>query len=208
MIRRWFFAGLLIWIPLGGTLLAVRFLFNLLDVGILLLPTSLRPTFPGVGVVLSLLLVFGTGALAANYLGNQLLTWVEAAVGRIPLVRSLYGGMKKLAENVLSENSSAFKKVVMVEWPRAGMWTIGFQAGERIAEIERRVGRPMVTVFVPTTPNPTSGFIMTVPRDEVTVLDMSIEDGMRYVISLGVVAPGHPAPQSLLETASSVPPSV
>lgn len=190
MIRRWFFAGLLVWIPLGGTLLAVRAVFNLLDVSVLLLPPQWRPAVPGLGVLLSLVLVLGTGALAANYLGGRVLGWLEEGLQRIPLVRSLYGGIKKLAENLFSENSSAFKRVVLVEWPRAGSWAIGFQAGEPLAEVEALAGRPMVTVFVPTTPNPTSGFIMSFPRDEVRLLDMSVEEGMRYVISLGLVAPG------------------
>ena len=190
LIRRWFFAGLLIWVPLGCTLLIVRFLINTLDISLLLLPESLRPAIPGLGVVLSLTLVIGTGALAANYLGRQFLVWAERMLQHIPLVRSLYGGMKKLAENLFSESSSSFRRVVLVEWPRKGMWSLGFQAGSPIPEIERRTGCELVSVFVPTTPNPTAGFIMQVPRQDVVFLDMSIEDGMRYVISLGVVAPG------------------
>jgi uncharacterized membrane protein len=197
LIRRWFFAGLLIWIPLGCTLLVVRFLISLLDVSLLLLPESLRPAIPGLGVILSLSLVVGTGALAANYLGNQALAWVEGLMQRIPLVRSLYGGTKKLAENLFSENSSSFRHVVLIEWPRPGMWSIGFQVGEPVAEIRAKIDRDIIPVFVPTTPNPTAGFIMSVPREEVIFLDMSIEDGMRYIISLGVVAPGRASPRPL-----------
>jgi uncharacterized membrane protein len=192
LIRKWLFAGLLVWIPLGGTLLVVRFLLNLLDYSLLLIPESLRPAIaiPGLGLFLSIGLVLGTGALTANYLGHQFLGWLEALLLRVPLVRSLYGGMKKLTENLFSENSSAFRKVVLIEWPRKGLWTIGFQSGFPVNEVQRRTGQDLVTVFVPTTPNPTAGFIMLAPRSEVIVLDMSVEEGMRYIISLGMVAPG------------------
>jgi uncharacterized membrane protein len=198
MIRKWVFAGLMVWIPLGATLLVIRFLLNLLDTSLLLIPPSLRPdNIPGLGALLSVALVLFTGVLVANYRGGQLLAWAEGLVARVPLVRSLYGGTKKLAESLFSENSSAFRKVVMVEWPRQGMWSVGFLAGQPLAEAQARSGREMVTVFVPTTPNPTSGFIMLVPREEVVVLDMSVEQGMRYVISLGVVTPGAPTPRPM-----------
>jgi len=189
VLRRWLFAGLLIWIPLAATLLVIRFLIGVLDTSLLLIPASARPDIPGLGVILSVLLVLGTGALAANYLGSRLLTWAEELVNRIPLVRTLYSSVKKLAETLFSENSSSFKKVVLIEWPRAGQWSIGFQAGEPIRELAAKTGRELIPVFVPTTPNPTGGFIMQVPPESVTVLDMSIEEGMRYIISLGVVTP-------------------
>ncbi len=194
LIRKWIFAGLLVWIPLGVTLLVVRFLFNLLDSSLLLIPEALRPAIPGLGVLLSIGLVVGTGALAANYLGNRFLGWLEALLLRVPLVRSLYGGMKKLTENLFSENSSAFRKVVLIEWPRKGSWTVGFQTGFPINEVQRRTGQDLVTVFVPTTPNPTAGFIMLVPRGDVIALDMTVEEGMRYIISLGMVGPGQAPP--------------
>jgi len=189
VIRKWIFAGLLVWIPLGATLLVLRFVFGLLDSSLLLIPSALRPAVPGLGVLLSIALVLGTGALAANYIGSQLLGWLEGLLQHVPLVRSVYGGMKKLAESVLSKNSSAFKTVVMVEWPRAGMWSVGFQSGDTMQELIDKTGQDLVTVFIPTTPNPTSGFIMSVPRADVQVLDMSVEQGMSYIISLGVVRP-------------------
>lgn len=194
VLRRWFFAGLLIWIPLAATLLVIRFLVNLLDTSLLLIPAAARPDIPGLGVILSVALVLGTGAIAANYLGSKLVNWGEELVGRIPLVRTLYGSVKKLAETLFSENSSSFKKVVAIEWPRPGQWSIGFQAGEPIRELTQRTGIELIPVFVPTTPSPAAGFIMHVPLDSVTVLDMSIEEGMRYVLSLGVVAPNMQPP--------------
>jgi len=193
MIRKWFFAGLMVWLPLGATLLVLRFLYGLLDSSFLL-PPSWR--FPGVGLLLTALVLLGTGVFAANYRGGQLLAWGEKLLGHIPLVRSLYGGTKKLAETLFSENSSAFRKVVLIEWPRQGLWSVGFLAGEPLREVKQKTGMDMMTVFIPTTPNPTSGFIMQASRDEVVVLDMSVEEGMRYVISLGVVTPGQPVAPS------------
>lgn len=190
LIRRWFFAGLLVWVPIGCTLLVIRFVVSLLDVT-QLLPESVRPGVPAfIGAIVGVALVIGTGALAANYLGRQALGWAENLLEYIPLVRSLYGSTKKLAENLFSESSSSFRRVVLIRWPHPGVWSIGFQAGEPIIEVREKTGRDVIPVFVPTTPNPTAGFIMCVPREEVIFLDMSIEEGMRYIISLGVVAPG------------------
>jgi uncharacterized membrane protein len=189
MIKRWFLAGLLVWIPLGATLLVIRFLLGLLDTSLLLIPPSLRPDIPGLGALLSVALVLGTGVLAANFLGSKLLEWIENLFQHIPLVRSLYGGMKKLAETLFSENGTSFRKVLLIEWPRAGQWSVGFQAGEPLRQAAAITGEEMVTVFVPTTPNPTSGFLMQVKKREAVVLDMTVEEGMRYVISLGVVPP-------------------
>jgi uncharacterized membrane protein len=194
LIRRWFFAGLLVWVPVGCTLFVIRFIISLLDVT-QLLPESVRSGIPAIlGAIAGLAIVIGTGALAANYLGNQALRWAESLLQHIPLVRSLYGSTKKLAENLFSESSSSFRHVVLIEWPHKGMWSIGFQAGEAVAEVREKTGRDIIPVFVPTTPNPTAGFIMSVPREDVIFLDMSIEEGMRYIISLGVVAPGAARP--------------
>lgn len=189
MIRRWFFAGLLVWIPLGATLLVIHFLYNLLNTSLLLVPPSLRPDIPGLGVVLSVALVLLTGAIAANFLGSKLVSFAERLLNRIPLVRSIYGGVKKLAETLFSESSSSFRKVVLIEYPRKGIWSLGFQAGESLPEAKARTGVDYITVFIPTTPNPTSGFIMQVPRSEAVWLEMSVEEGMRYIISLGMVLP-------------------
>ena len=194
LLRQWFFAGLLIWVPLAATLLVIRFLVGLLDTSLLLIPPSIRPDFPGLGVVLSVALVLGTGALAANFLGSRMLNWAEELLFRIPLVRTLYGGVKKLAETLFSQESTAFKRVVLIEWPRPGLWTVGFQAGDPLRVVTEVTGQELIPVFVPTTPNPTGGFIMQVPADQLKFLDVSVEDGMRYIISLGVVAPGASVP--------------
>ena len=192
-LKRWFVAGLLIWAPLGLTLLAVRFVVSLLDTSLLLFPESLRPDLPGFGILVSLALVIGTGALVANYLGGQVFEWFEELLARIPVVRSVYRGLKKLTEQVFSGTGNAFKKVVLFEYPRKGVWSVGFLSADAPAEISRAAGQSnLVSVFVPTTPNPTSGFILLVPRNEVIELPMSVQAGMQYVISLGVVAPENP----------------
>lgn len=189
MIRRWFLAGLLVWIPLGATLLVIRFLYDLLNSSAILVPISFRSIFPGVGVVLSVVLVLGTGALAANFLGRRLVAWAEGLLNRVPLVRTVYSGVKRLAETLFLPSSSSFRKVVWIEYPRKGIWSVGFQAGSSLREVEEKTGIEFITVFVPMTPIPTSGFIMQVPRGEVIWSGMTVEEGMRYIISLGVVPP-------------------
>ena len=201
MIRKWILAGLMVWVPLGATLFVLSLIYNALDSSFLL-PRSWR--FPGSGVLLTVAVVLGTGALAANYRGGQFLAWAERLLNHIPLVRSLYGGTKKLAESLFSENSRAFRNVVLIEWPRKGLWSVGFQAGEPLQEARDKTGTEMLTVFIPTTPNPTSGFIMQACRDDVVMLDMSVEEGMRYIISLGVVTPGQPASARPLPPASAL----
>lgn len=189
LLRRWFVAGLLIWLPLAVTLLTIRFVINLLDTSLLLLPSVIRPDIPGFGVLLSIVLVLGTGAIAANYLGSQALGWVERAVGHIPLVRSIYGGMKKLAETLFSGNSVAFRHALLVRYPHADSWSIAFQTADTPAELAAKLNQDLITVFVPTTPNPTSGFLLLVRRQDVVWLDMPVEEALRLVISLGVVTP-------------------
>jgi uncharacterized membrane protein len=206
LLRRWFIAGLLVWIPLGVTLLVIRFIVNILNASLLLLPPVIRPEVPLLGVVLSVLIVIGTGAFAANYIGRRFLDWSETLVARIPVVRSVYGGMKKLAETVFSERSVAFRRPVLLEYPRKGIWSMGFQTGEPAGEVQRRTDKEVITVFVPTTPNPTSGFIVMVPREDVVWLDMSVEQAMRMIISLGVVTPDVPESQPAVKSGGTAPP--
>lgn len=189
LLRRWAIAGLLVWIPLAATLLLIRFLVGVLDTSLLLVPQPLRPDWPGVGVLLSVLLVLGTGALAANFVGARALVWIERALARVPLLGPVYGGIKKLAETIFSNSSTSFRTAVLVEYPRAGSWTVGFLTGQAPGEVREKSGQSLLSVFVPTTPNPTSGFLLLVPENAVIKLDMSVEQAMRLVISLGVVGP-------------------
>lgn len=199
MIRRWFIAGLLVWLPLAVTYWLLRFLVGVLDNSLLLLPSAIRPetllgfAIPGLGILLSLLLVLVTGALAANFVGRRVLRTGESLLNRIPLVRTVYSGVKRLAETVLGDSGTSFRKVLLIEYPRREMWTLAFQTGEPVGEVQASTAREVITVFVPTTPNPTSGFIVMLPREDVIELDMSVEDGLRMVISLGVVTPEQPA---------------
>ncbi|HXG29036.1 MAG TPA: DUF502 domain-containing protein [Nevskiales bacterium] len=194
-IRRWLFAGLMVLVPLGITLFVVDFLVGLVDKSLLLVPPALRPeallgfSVPGIGIVLILLLVLAVGFLADNFIGARVVRWAESMLGRVPLVRSVYSGSKQLADMVLGEGGTSFRQVILVEYPRKGLWTIAFITGGPLWEAREKTGRELATVFVPTTPNPTSGFIILVPREDILTLDMSVEEAMRMIISLGVATP-------------------
>jgi len=196
LLRRYLVAGLLVWVPLGVTALVVKGLVDLMDRTLLLLPPAWRPeavlgfSVPGLGLVLALLVLVATGALAANFLGRRLVAAWEAVLRRVPVVRSVYGAVKQVAETLFSARGQSFRKVLLVEYPRRGCWTLAFLTGDAAPEVERRTGEPMVSVFVPTTPNPTSGFFLMVPRREVVELEMSVDEGLRLLLSMGVVAPG------------------
>jgi uncharacterized membrane protein len=192
-LRGYLIAGLLVWVPLGITFLVVKFLVDLMDRSLVLVPPAWRPealfgfSVPGLGFALTFIIVITTGVLVANLVGRRLVAAWESLLARIPLVRSIYSAVKQVVQTVLSTDSNAFRKVLLVEYPRKGIWSVTFLAGEGSEEIDARIGMEMLTVFVPTTPNPTSGFIIMVPKNEVIVLDMPVEDGMKMVMSLGVV---------------------
>lgn len=194
-VRRWLLAGLLLWLPLGVTILTFRFLLGLMDRMLFLLPPAYRPEqwlgvrVPGLGLILTILLLLITGILAANLIGRRLVHMYERILGKIPFVRSVYGAVKSFSEVVLSGSSNSFKKVVLIEYPRTGLYSVAFQTSEDAEEIQARTGETVVTVFLPTTPNPTSGYMLFVPRSDITVLDMSVEDALKLVVSLGVVVP-------------------
>jgi uncharacterized membrane protein len=197
--RRYLIAGLLVWVPLIVTGLIIKFLVDLLDFTILLLPPSWRPeailgfSVPGTGVVVAIVIVFLTGIVAANIVGRKLFDLGEAIVDRIPLVRSIYSAVKQVVHSLFSNGGQSFRRVLMVQYPRKGLWTLGFQTGVGVGEVQHRTDHEVVTVFIPTTPNPTSGFVIMVPREDAVELDMSVEDGLKFVMSLGVVVPEWPA---------------
>lgn len=194
-MRRYLIAGLLVWVPLGITVLVVKLLVDLMDQTLLLLPPGWRPnallgfSMPGLGFVLSFIVVLATGMIAANILGRRLVSAWESLLARIPLVRNIYSAVKQLLQSVFSAGSTSFRRVLLIQYPRKGIWTVGFQTGGGAQEIQAKTETEVVTVFVPTTPNPTSGFIIVVPQDEVIELDMSVEDGLKLIMSLGVVTP-------------------
>jgi uncharacterized membrane protein len=195
VLKRYLIAGLLVWVPLGITFLVIRALVGVMDRTLLLLPPDWRPEallgfpVPGLGVVLSVLVVLITGMVVANLLGRKLVEGWESLLNRIPLVRSIYSAVKQILETLFVAGGNSFRKVLMVEYPRRGLWTLAFQTGSGTDEVRDKVGRRLVTVFVPTTPNPTSGFIILVPEEDIIELDMGVEDGLKLIMSLGVVIP-------------------
>ena len=194
-LRRYLIAGLLVWLPVLVTVFVLQFLIALVDQTLLFLPENARPEallgfrIPGLGLLLAVVVLLATGLAATNLVGRELLRWWENLMKRIPLVRSLYSGTKTFTETVFSGKGQAFQRVLLVEYPRKGIWTLAFQTAQRMQEPSHRAGCDLVGVFVPTTPNPTSGFIIMVPREDLITLEMSVEDAMRVILTLGVVAP-------------------
>lgn len=194
-IRGYLLAGLVVWLPILITIGVLRFLIDLLDQTLALIPKAYQPDqllgvhIPGLGVILSLLILFATGIFATNFFGQRLMIWGEAILAKIPLVRSIYTSVKKVIHTVFSTNSEAFRKVLLIEYPRKGMWTLGFQTGGANIEINTKTNEEMVSLFVPTTPNPTSGFLIMIPKQEVIELNMSIDEALKFIISLGVMQP-------------------
>jgi uncharacterized membrane protein len=194
-LQRYFLAGLLIWLPILATVWVIHFIVNVLDQVLLLLPASASPRvwlgvdIPGFGVIISLLILLGTGVLAANFFGKRLFALWERLIHRVPLVRSVYGSVKQVAQSFLEPGGNSFKKVVLVEYPRRDMWSIAFQTAEHFSAGREQLPTDHVMVFIPTTPNPTSGFLLIVPANEVKEMNLSVEDAIKMVISLGVVQP-------------------
>lgn len=194
-LRRYLIAGLLVWLPLGVTVLVIKLLVDIMDSTLLLLPEHLRPDallgfhIPGLGVVLSITIVIITGIVVANLFGRRLVLIWEAMLGRIPLVRSIYAGTKQIAETLFSPNGQSFRKVLLIEYPRRGLWTLAFQTGDGLGEAQTRTAEDVINVYVPTTPNPTSGFFLMIPRQDVIELDMTVDEGLKMIISMGVVVP-------------------
>ncbi len=201
-LRNYLIAGLLIWIPIMVTVWVVRFLSGILDNSIVLLPPSWRPEalfgqyVPGFGIVLSILLLLLTGVLVRNLFGERIVESVESLVRRIPVIGPVYGGAKTFSETVLTDKGTSFKQVVMVEFPRKGAWSIGFLMSENFVEIRARTGQDMVNVFVPTTPNPTTGFLIAVERREVMFMDTTVDDAFKMIFTLGVITPTTWHPQN------------
>ncbi len=194
-LRRYLIAGVLVWMPILATIFVIRFLVGLMDQTLLVLPAQWRPEallgvrVPGLGAILALVVLLLTGLLGTNILGKQLVGGWEGLMRRIPFVRTVYGGVKSFAETVFTDQGKSFKKVVLIEYPRRGIWSIGFLVAEDVPEPSQRSGRQLVGVFMPTTPNPTSGFIVFIPREDAIELSMSIDEAMKMVLTLGVVTP-------------------
>jgi uncharacterized membrane protein len=195
MLKKYFITGLLIWLPLAVTLWIIDFVVTAMDRTLLLLPGSWRPEsvlgmhLPGFGLVVSVLVILATGLLAANFLGQRLVRWWEGLVARIPIVNSIYSSVKQVSDTMLAQKGNAFRKVVLVEFPQRGQWTMAFVVGSPGDRLSPLVGDEKVTVYVPTAPNPTSGYVIVVDPVELRDVDVSVDEAFKFHVSLGVVTP-------------------
>ena len=195
-IRRYFITGLLVWVPIVITVWVLSILVGTMDQTLLLLPPALRPehwlgvNVPGMGVILTLVVVFITGLLTTNILGQRLVRFWESLVTRIPVVNSIYNGVKQVSDTLFSPSGQAFRKALLIQWPSPGMWTIAFMTGAPGGDVVNHLQGDYVSIYVPTTPNPTGGYFVMMPRSAVIELDMSVDEALKYIISMGVVAPG------------------
>jgi uncharacterized membrane protein len=202
-LRRYLVAGLLVWIPLGVTILLIGFAVRQMDKTLGLIPANYQPSIllqqlfnadapvqiPGFGVILIVIVILITGILVANFIGRFFVGGWESLLHRIPVVRPIYSAAKNFAEIVFSDSNESFKRVLLIEYPRKGLYSLAFQTSDELGEVQGRTGEDVVGCFVPTTPNPTSGFIIIVPRKEAIVLDMEVDEALKMIISLGVVVP-------------------
>ena len=195
-MRKYLITGLLIWIPLVITLWVLKLIVDTLDQSLLLLPPEWRTEsflgfhVPGLGVILTLVIVFFTGVLATNFLGARLVHLWHEILHRIPVVNSIYSSVKQISDTLFSSSGQAFRKALLVQWPREGMWTIAFLTGVPGGDVVKHLPGDYVSVYVPTTPNPTGGYFVMVPRKDVIELAMSVDSALKYIISMGVVSPG------------------
>jgi uncharacterized membrane protein len=194
-LKRYLIAGLIVWVPLGITIWVLAFLINTLDQTLLLLPESVRPDtvlgfhIPGLGVVFGAAILLVTGVIAANFAGARLIAIWEGLLGRIPFVKSIYHSVKQVSDTLLSDSGYAFRKALLVEFPYPGSWTIAFLTGTPAASVADILEEEHISVYVPTTPNPTSGYFVMLPRSRVHELDMTVDEALKYIISMGVVSP-------------------
>ena len=198
-LRRYIVAGLLVWLPLAVTYQLLKFVVGQmdgwLDKAFALLPAAYHPdellgiSIPGLGVIFTVVLLVLTGMFAANFVGRSFVRVWESLLDRIPVVRAIYSAVKKFAEMVFSDSSQSFKKVLLIQYPRKGLYSIAFQTSSELGEVQGRTGGEVICTFVPTTPNPTSGFIIIVPKKDVIILDMEVDEALKMIISLGVVVP-------------------
>ena len=194
-MKKYLITGLLIWIPLVITIWVLKLIVDALDRILLLLPTELTTEaafgvhIPGLGVVIAVAIVLLTGVFATNFLGAQIVHLWHDVLHRIPVVNSIYSSVKQISDTLFSSSGQAFRKAVLVQWPVEGMWTIAFLTGTPGGDIANHLRGDYLSVYVPTTPNPTSGYFVVVARKDVIELDMSVDEALKYVISMGVAPP-------------------
>lgn len=195
-LRNYFFTGLVVAAPIGLTVYITTWFVDLVDTWFVpLIPAQYQPDrylpfeIPGLGLLIAFVLLTLLGALTANIFGRAILSFAEGLVDRMPVVRSIYGAIKQIFETVVSQSTTSFRDVGVIEYPRKGLYTIVFVTSQTTSQIGEQMGHDLISVFLPTTPNPTSGFLLYVPRQDVTILDMSIEEGAKLIISAGLVEP-------------------
>jgi uncharacterized membrane protein len=194
-MKKYFITGLLVLVPLIITVWVLSTLINTLDQSLLLLPEAWRPKayfgleIPGLGALLTLLIIFITGVIATNIFGQQLILLWEALLSRVPVVKSIYSSVKQVSDTLFSDSGNAFRKAVLVQYPREGSWTIAFITGAPGADVSSHLQGEYVSVYVPTTPNPTSGFFLMLPKADVIEIEMSVDQALKYIISMGTVVP-------------------
>jgi len=198
-LRRWLFAGLLVIAPLAVTLWVLQWIVGTLDQTLLILPVAWQPDrligyrIPGLGVLLALAILLIVGAVTSNFVGRKLVAWGDALLVRIPVVRSIYSSVKQVSDTLFSPGGNAFRTAVLVQWPRPDVWTIAFVTGAPGGDVANHLADDFVSVYVPTTPNPTGGYFVMLRRRDCVELKMSVDEALRYVISMGVVVPTAPA---------------
>jgi uncharacterized membrane protein len=198
-LRKWLFAGLLVVLPVAITVWVVQWIIGTLDQTLLILPVDWHPDrlfgvhIPGLGVLLALGILLLVGAITSNFIGRRLLALSDRILNRIPVVRSIYSGVKQVSDTLFSETGNAFRTAVLVQWPRPGVWTIGFVTGSPGGDVANHLTGEFLSVYVPTTPNPTGGYFVMLPKSDCIELRMSVDEALRYVISMGVVVPPAPA---------------
>jgi uncharacterized membrane protein len=194
-MKKYFITGLLVLVPLFITLWVLTSLIGMMDQSLLLLPESWRPKaqlgleIPGMGALLTLLIIFATGLIATNFFGMQLILLWESLLTRVPVVKSIYSSVKQVSDTLFSDSGNAFRQAVLVQFPRDGAWTIAFITGTPGGDVANHLQGDFVSVYVPTTPNPTGGYFLMLPRESVVTLDMTVDEALKYIISMGVVAP-------------------
>jgi uncharacterized membrane protein len=197
-LRKWLLAGLLVVVPVAITVWVLQWIFGILDQTLLILPGNWHPDrllgfhIPGFGVLLTLAILLVIGATASNFLGRRLMRLGDSIVARIPVVRSIYSSVKQVSDTLFSESGNAFRTAVLVQWPRPDVWTIGFVTGQPGGDVINHLSGDYLSVYVPTTPNPTGGYFVMLRRSDCIELKMSVDDALKYVVSMGVVAPAKP----------------
>jgi uncharacterized membrane protein len=195
LFRKYLIAGLIVWVPVVATLFVIKVVVDMLDQVLLILPARYHPDallgfhIPGLGVLLSVFIVLATGMIVANLFGRQLVMAWEALMARIPLVRTVYSSVKQLTESVFTAKGTSFRKVLLVQFPGPGLWTLAFYTGELTGEVQERLAQPLINVYVPTVPIPTTGYFIMMSRADVVELDMSVDDALKMMLTLGVIIP-------------------